>query len=565
MPMHYSLTKRKILSVCIAASLLSHVISLIFLQNRSFWTASLRPLPVASLDKTEPNQILRESFQERTEEAGSESVEAQPSREAVRFMPLPCKIEPVAPPSFPMPSMTLASDVKQELAVVPIRPPIALPPVEPLNLFDHLPKDLIALEPLFPAPAQNLPARIASRQRPLTRPLPIERASPPLISFPHSLLNCPLPDPPGSAQDIRIPELLHLPEFPSLSDLGTSSYSESFDTEIVFAPLENEEGYVFALTLIPHPDLQLPKIRQNYTFLIDRSNSIQKERLIAVKGAIAKALEDLGVDDNFNILAFDSKIDKLSPAPIPATSCAKQAARRFLDEIHLGSFFSTSNLTKPLVMAVPSGSQEDAVHTAILFTDGEPLGKKTAQRELALDWTAYNCGRLALYTIGLGGDPHLATLDAISGFNRGKLLYPPTKRGIKRKLLKLMKGIHFPVAVNMSVTAIPRSPQTKIALYPKPEQMPALYLNEPYVILGTTTRLDNFILFVQGKFQDRWLNIRKTVSFVNAKKGENSLKAEFAVQRAYALYEKYLRDLDPSHLAEARALLDPHDLQAAFQ
>jgi Ca-activated chloride channel family protein len=332
----------------------------------------------------------------------------------------------------------------------------------------------------------------------------------------------------------------------------------------MFSPKEDGEGYIFAITLIPHAELRLPKIRQHYSFLIDRSNSIQKERLTAVKAAILKSLEELDLEDSFNIIAFDSKIEKLSSAPLPATSSSLASARKFLDEIQLGSFFSTTNLCKPLLLTIPS-FQDDGLHTAILFSDGEPLNKKPAQRELALEWTAYNNGRVSLFAIGVGGDAHLATLDAITAYNRGKIVYPPTKRGIKRKLLKLMKTIKHPVAKNLTATAISRSSQVHIDLYPKSAHMPSLYLNEPYVILGTIDKLDDFILFVQGKLKDRWLNIKKTISFIHAKKADSSLKAEWALQQAYDLYEKYLYDLNPSHLAEAQSLLDPHELQVAFQ
>src|SRR5690606_37947021 len=100
------------------------------------------------------------------------------------------------------------------------------------------------------------------------------------------------------------------------------------------------KGYVFALTLIPKPDLNLPKIRQHYTFLIDRSNSIQRERLLATKNAVHKALEELEPDDTFNIIVFDTKIEKLSPVPLPYSAESLAHAEAFLEKINLGSFFS---------------------------------------------------------------------------------------------------------------------------------------------------------------------------------------------------------------------------------
>ena len=75
----------------------------------------------------------------------------------------------------------------------------------------------------------------------------------------------------------------------------------------------------------------------------------------------------------------------------------------------------------------------------------------------------------------------------------------------------------------------------------------------------------DFILFVQGRLKDRWLNIRKTVSFLNAKKGGKELKEEWALQSAYQLYEHYLQDANPSHLVEAQNLLEPFNYQPPFR
>ncbi len=165
----------------------------------------------------------------------------------------------------------------------------------------------------------------------------------------------------------------------------------------------------------------------------------------------------------------------------------------------------------------------------------------------------------------MGHDLQLNALETASVFNRGKLFVSPTKRGLKRKLLKLMKTVHAPVSKNLSCRAIAKSPHSAIELLPKGSQTPHLFLNEPYIILGKANSLDDFILFVQGRLNGEWLHIKKTISFTNAKKGHSSLKAEWALQKAYELYDQYLSDNNPEHIAEVRALLEPHELQIAFE
>ena len=570
--MFQSLSKRKILAVCVAASICSHVVSLLFLQKHSLWYASPKApieslLSLAEVDKIDRDQILRESFgAPLSSSLKKEDSSYHPIPQAIShaLKPLPI-LQPIEIPKEQETSfLTAAPFPNVPLEAERLLCSFQIPSIEQLNLFEHLPKDLIVPPPSTTDALLSHPP-LAKTQ------LVFENLSP-IIQEPKVVLNIaytrseltptsiPLVSEHKFSTQVPLPKLPHLP---TLEELQTVSYSEQFDTEVIFSPLENEEGYLFAITLIPHPDLNLPKIRQHFSFLIDRSNSIQKERLAAAKSAIFRAVKDLNFEDSFNIIAFDSKIDKLYSAPMLATPGAARAAKEFLGKIQLGSFFSPANLYKPLCLTLPA-SDED-LHTTILLTDGESLGKKSTQREVAFGWTAYNQGRASLFTIGLGSDPHLETLDAISSLNRGKLLYSPSKRGIRRKLLKLMKTISHPVAKNISIHAINIAPESTMTLYPPLHQAPHLYNQEPYVILGTTKTLEPFILFLQGKLKGKWLNIKKPIAFTHAKKATISLKSQYALQKAYQIYETYLYDQDPKHLAEARTLLEPYNLRVAFQ
>src|SRR5690606_6273809 len=141
-------------------------------------------------------------------------------------------------------------------------------------------------------------------------------------------------------------------------------------------------GYIFALTLIPKAQLQVPRIRNNVIFLIDRSNSIQQSRLSATKASVHKALEELGDEDTFNIIAFDSKIEKMSPHAMTRSTRSLAMAEAFLEKIQLGSFFSNADLYRPLFLTVPGQVKPDELYTAILLTDGESLVRKNAQSAL---------------------------------------------------------------------------------------------------------------------------------------------------------------------------------------
>ena len=577
--MQSSLNKKhkKILEGSIFVSLCFHAAALFFLQNHSVWFSPVSPpeaesVPwLSSMEKAERDLILKEAFQTSSASESQKSVKGAKPQAEILSLPF-SKTDPsfpieggteilatLTPPNPFPPESLLASN---QILSFP------LPSEERINLFEHLPKDLILLTSpklTSAAPPLSLPplsALIAFAELP---PPVLPEAPSPTITHDQEL-----PPPPSWTEKsnlAKIPSFIpapNLPNIPSLSELQTHSHSNNFDADLVFSP-DDQGGYIFALTLIPRPDLNLTPIRQNYFFLIDRSNSIQRERLMATKNAVRKAIEDLGGDDTFNIIAFDNKLEKLSPISLSPSSDSLKKASDFLDKIDLGSFFSQSDLFKALFLTIPTFVKEDELYTAIVVTDGENLGRKEASQSLLNDWSRYNDGRVALYTLGMGGDPYLAVLDTASAFNKGKLLTSPTKRGLKRKLLKLMKTIHSPVSKSLSCKAISRTPQGAIDLLPKGTQAPHLYLNEPYVIMGRTNSLDDFILFVQGRLNGEWLHIKKTISFLNGKKGNSSLKAQWALQKAYELYGLFLIEGDPKYIAEARSLLEPHDLQVAIE
>ncbi|HSX11410.1 MAG TPA: hypothetical protein VLF94_06835 [Chlamydiales bacterium] len=557
---------RKILIGCVSASLFLHATALGFLQRYSLWFSSpqksAQTTPwLSQVEKKERDQILKATFEPY----------AEAEKSAVSHKPEPEQTPALALSTAQMEEHDVLSRIlfhtsfpQSELLTFPVLPTFALT-AEPINLLEHLPKELIIPTPAkqtivhFPPPLPT-DTDVALAAKP---PAVVQEAPSPLITYSEPL-DSPLT---GASSPIKAPTpipLPNLPQLPTLAELETSSYSDSFDADLVFLP-RDEGGYLFALTLIPRVDLKLSKIKQHFTFIIDRSNSITQERLTATKSAIHKALSELSPDDTFNIIAFDSKVEKMSPHSLPCTGKSFAFAEGFLEKVQLGSFFSSSDLYKPLFLTVPGRVENDEIYTAILLTDGEIFAKRQVPRAILHDWTQYNSGKVGLHALGLNSDAHTATLDATATLNKGKFTTAPTSRGLKRKLVKLIRTIQTPIAKNLYCKAISRSPQAKVQLFPKSSQMPHLYLDQPYVILGETDTLEDFILFVQGRVKDRWLNIKKTISFVNAKKGSKSLKKEWALQRAYILYENYARDENPQHIAEAEALLEPYDSPVAFR
>lgn len=352
--------------------------------------------------------------------------------------------------------------------------------------------------------------------------------------------------------------------FFKLKDLSTESCSEDFDTDLVFFPKEDGDGYVFALTLIPKPCVDFPKIKQNYFFLLDRSNGIGSKRFHVTQGAILKALTHLSEADTFNILAFDNQVRLLSPCNMPFGKQGLGVAKKFLDGISIGTIFSSSNVVTPLYSVLSYPSHEDDINVAILLTNGDGVAEVFNNRLLVEEWSLQNAGKVSLYSLSLTSDVQNVMMQMFSAFNKGKVLTSSTLYGIKRQLIKLMQQIKHPIAKDVQFTAVSKDNGKPIELftYLKP---PHLYKDDPYVIMGSVKTLDDFVLFVQGKRNGSYLNIKKNISFVNATTAQKRLKKDWAMQLAFEKYQSYIYEKDPKYLTEMRKILTPYDIEASFQ
>ncbi|NGX56765.1 MAG: hypothetical protein K1060chlam5_01011 [Candidatus Anoxychlamydiales bacterium] len=353
-------------------------------------------------------------------------------------------------------------------------------------------------------------------------------------------------------------------DMPKLDDLLTLSYKNFFDIDVSFTKDVSSDGYLFAITFVPKNNLKLKRLKQNVFFLLDRSNSIQEDRLSFTRHAIASSISSLNTDDTFNIIAFDKKLDVLSTNNLSPSHSNVTKARKFLRDQKIGSFFSSTNLSIPLYKILDTNVKDDEINVAILLSDGGGLNK-VKNSKIINSWTKKNKGNLVLYSINLQEDKNKSALELFSILNKGKLITSTTNRQLRKKLNRLVQSISYPIAKNLLPTSICLDNSVNIELYPSSNQLPHLYLDEPYVILGSINKLEDFTVFLQGKCGDRFLNIKKHISFDKAKIVGNDLQKQIALYRANQCFEKYLHDLDQTHLKDADLILEPYDLKSIFR
>jgi hypothetical protein len=124
----------------------------------------------------------------------------------------------------------------------------------------------------------------------------------------------------------------------------------------------------------------------------------------------------------------------------------------------------------------------------------------------------------------------------------------------------LMRTLQHPIGKKIVATAIPEDQSMVVLLQPKQARIPDLYQHRPFVLYGTTNKLSDFILFIQGRYYDHLFDIKKRVSFSKAKLGSYSLERGWTQLLVQEFYEKYFQEGNFTHLEAAKQLLLPLNL-----
>ncbi len=376
-------------------------------------------------------------------------------------------------------------------------------------------------------------------------------------AFNHDAIASPfLGNPPKGFPKSRAKRALPSLDYYSLPQSSTpAEWNDEFDVEVCTLEQKGGEGHLFSLSFKPKFDMRKQSMKQNFYFLVDRSNSVERHRFQTFKRAVAKAIHSLREGDSFNIILFDTKVARLSENPVSYSTQSVEMAEEFLDKQRHQNLFTATDIYECLNKLFPPTLSDDEMHTAIFITDGDSLAHAEKQRKQINEWLFKNDSRVHLHTAAVGQGNNLTVLDLLSHASRGQMLYSDTHAAFPRKLAKLVIDLRFPLAREMGAVVLKGDPN--IQLFPSSAHLPALFCNHPFVVYGTVKNLSDFTIMLQGRHKNQWLSIKKSISFAKARPATRALEKEWAVQKAYSLYEQYLKEGKISQLEQAESLL-PH-------
>ncbi|XP_058874171.1 inter-alpha-trypsin inhibitor heavy chain H3-like isoform X8 [Acipenser ruthenus] len=168
----------------------------------------------------------------------------------------------------------------------------------------------------------------------------------------------------------------------------------------------------------------LPRMRKNVVFVIDRSGSMHGKKMQQTREALLKILEDIHEDDHFGLITFDSEVSTWKSTLVQATPEMVQQAKTFVGRItDRGVTDINAAVLKGVEMLKISKEErklpERSVSIIILLTDGDPTSGVTNLEQIQSNIKKGIEGLYTLYCLGFGFDVNYNFLEKLALENGG--------------------------------------------------------------------------------------------------------------------------------------------------
>ncbi|MBD3181338.1 VWA domain-containing protein, partial [Candidatus Poribacteria bacterium] len=240
---------------------------------------------------------------------------------------------------------------------------------------------------------------------------------------------------------------------------------------------EKDEDGFFILMVAPKYEIsERDIIEKDILFILDKSGSMQGEKIEQAKDALKFCVNSLNKDDNFSIITFSTDVDEFNESLLSANQENLQKASRFIDKIDAKG---GTNIDDALQKALSKDVDEDRPRVIVFLTDGLPtVGEKDVDKILKNVKDTRNKA-IRMFTFGVGYDVNTHFLDNLSQKNGGTPQYVEPSEDIEMAVSLFYSKISEPVLSDLEL----RVDEIKVKeIYPR--TMPDLFRGTQLLVMG---------------------------------------------------------------------------------
>ncbi|XP_049633671.1 inter-alpha-trypsin inhibitor heavy chain H4 [Suncus etruscus] len=184
--------------------------------------------------------------------------------------------------------------------------------------------------------------------------------------------------------------------------------------------IQIEQGY-FVHHFAP---MDLPTIPKNVIFVIDKSGSMSGRKIQQTREALIKIVGELNPKDQFNLIDFNSHVEKWKPSLVPASAENLEHAKSYAAGLRATGGTNINEAMLKAVKMLNDANREEMLHAGsvsiiILLTDGEPTSGETNPVIIQKNVKEAIEGQYYLFCLGFGFDVNYNFLEKMALENGG--------------------------------------------------------------------------------------------------------------------------------------------------
>ena len=198
-----------------------------------------------------------------------------------------------------------------------------------------------------------------------------------------------------------------------------------------------EPQLIYALLEVASREEQnsLPTPPLNICLVLDRSTSMQGEKLDIVKGTAIQLLRSLRPEDILSVVSFSDRAEVIIPASVSPDKRKQESRIQMMQASGATEIYSGLEAGMREVRRTLDPSR---VNHIILLTDGKTYGDEQACLKLAEDAAAQNIG---ITGMGIGNEWNDIFLDALASKTGGSSAYISKPKDIQTLLVEKFKAL----------------------------------------------------------------------------------------------------------------------------
>jgi uncharacterized protein YegL len=216
----------------------------------------------------------------------------------------------------------------------------------------------------------------------------------------------------------------------------------------LFAYTNGTEKF-FVYLLAPSITEVSDRAARQYVFVVDKSGSMGGSKMSQTKTAFNAMISDLGDDDLFNILAFDSVVTALWPEPHAATAVDVEVAQSWVNALNPGG---STNFHDASITGLSTFTVGENAKAMLLLSDGQPTsGPITDTPGLLAAIGEANNLDVSISTAAFGSDADENLMANLAAQNNGFFAFVQTNEEAAGTLIDFYEIFATPVAHEYSI------------------------------------------------------------------------------------------------------------------